>query len=195
MDQDHNQDQTKRLIIRPFRDDATDTAAAFNILSNETVNQFLPWFPVQSALAARAMVHDTQQPRRHMSWYAVCLKTDDIPIGYVTVADTKSQDLGYGLLPAYWNQGIITEAAAKVIQLEWVYGRGWLTATHDVHNPASGRVMQKLGMIYQYTYQELTEPKHAYVNFRMYQINLAQKDAPIYEGYWAQSTVHYIEDL
>lgn len=187
--------QTKRLIIRDFRDDGRDIAALFNLLSNEEMNQFLPWLPVQSAAEAVALFDESSRAPRAMAWYAVCLQTDDIPIGYVTIADTPAQDLGYGLLPEYWNRGIITEAAAEVIKLQQALGRSFLTATHDVHNPASGRVMQKLGMTYQYTYQELTEPKHTYVNFRLYQLNLCQKDAPVYEGYWAQSAVRYIEDL
>lgn len=49
-----------------------------------------------------------------------------IPIGYVSIID---YDLGYGLLPEYWNKGIITESCRKVI--DTVQDTlPFLTATH-----------------------------------------------------------------
>ena len=39
-------------------------------------------------------------------------------------------------------------------------GIPYITATHDVNNPRSGKVMQTLGMKYQYSYEELWQPKN-----------------------------------
>ena len=50
-------------------------------------------------------------------------------------------------------------------------GIPYITATHDVNNPRSGKVMQALGMKYQYSYEELWQPKNFLVTFRMYQLN------------------------
>lgn len=48
----------------------------------------------------------------------------------------------------------------------------YLTATHDVLNPASGRVMQKCGMRYIHSYREHWMPKDIDVVFRLYQYDL-----------------------
>jgi len=56
-------------------------------------------------------------------------------------------DLGYFILPAYWNRGITTEAAAAVIRhaFEQV-GVDTITAGCFSANSGSERVMQKCGM-------------------------------------------------
>ncbi|MFQ9917752.1 MAG: GNAT family N-acetyltransferase [Flavonifractor plautii] len=38
--------------------------------------------------------------------YAICLKEDDIPIGYIKVDLDESHDLGYGLRHEFWHRGI-----------------------------------------------------------------------------------------
>lgn len=53
--------------------------------------------------------------------------------------------------------------------------------------------MQKIGMRYQYTYEELWQQKNIRVFFRMYQLNLDGKHDRIYMGYWNQSNVRFIE--
>ena len=68
----------------------------------------------------------------------------------------------------------------------------YITATHDVNNPRSGAVMQKLGMKYQYSYREQWQPKNFPVVFRMYQLNLDGKDR-VYRAYWEQYP-HFVEE-
>lgn len=48
--------------------------------------------------------------------YAICLKDDNYPIGYVNVDTHDSYDLGYGLRKEFWHKGIITEACRAVIE-------------------------------------------------------------------------------
>lgn len=72
-------------------------------------------------------------------------------------------------------------------------GIPYLTATHDVKNPRSGRVMQQLGMRYQYSYEELWQPKNQLVLFRMYQLNLDGAEGRVFRRYWEQSAVHFVE--
>ena len=79
--------------------------------------------------------------------YAVCLKNDDTPVGYINADSSASHDLGYGPKKEYWNRGIITEAGkALIAQIRKDGIFPFLTATHDVNNTASGKVMKKLGM-------------------------------------------------
>ena len=73
-------------------------------------------------------------------------------------------------------------------------GLPYITATHDVRNPRSGAVMKRLGMKYQYSYEEQWQPKNIPVTFRMYQLNLDGKENRVYRRYWDISSVHFIEE-
>ena len=73
-------------------------------------------------------------------------------------------------------------------------GFPYLTATHDVENPHSGDVMRKLGMQYEYTYEEQWQPKNTMVTFRLYQLNFDNSNIRRYDKYWIVSKVHYIEE-
>ena len=72
-------------------------------------------------------------------------------------------------------------------------GVPYITATHDVNNPRSGGVMKQLGMGYQYSYQELWQPKNILVTFRLYQLNLDGNEERVYKKYWDASAVHFRE--
>jgi ribosomal-protein-alanine N-acetyltransferase len=68
-------------------------------------------------------------------------------IGLIITAADRRAELGYWIGRPYWNRGYATEAGRAVLE----YGFGPLglhriMARHLARNPASGRVMQKLGM-------------------------------------------------
>ena len=174
--------ETQRLILRRFTQD--DARALYQILSDEEVNTFLPMFPLKTMEEANAYIQkqylDTyQEPFGYR--YAVCLKTDHIPIGYVQVSSSESHDFGYGLRKDFWHKGIITEAGRAVVEELRNSGMPFITATHDIKNPRSGEVMKKLGMIYQYSYEEQWQPKNIPVTFRMYQLNFDGKNDRVYK--------------
>ena len=187
--------ETERLILRRFTEDDLDAILA--IFGDADINRFLPWFPVKTLEEARAF-YDHRFASRYREGescaWAVCLKEDNVPIGYVWASTEDSHDLGYGLRRAWWGQGMITEAARAVIDRMRQEGIPWVTATHDVNNPRSGRVMQRLGMRYCYTYLEQWQPKDIPVHFRMYQLNLDGNEDRIYRRYWDMYPVHFVED-
>ena len=125
--------------------------------------------------------------------YAICLKTDNLPIGYVNVSMDNSHDLGYGLRKEFWHNGIVTEACKAVIGQLKKDGLLYVTATHDVKNTRSGGVMKQLGMSYKYSYKEQWQPKDILVTFRMYQLNFDGQDDRVYKKYWDNYEVHFIE--
>ncbi len=53
--------------------------------------------------------------------------------------------------------------------------------------------MKQVGMRYQYSYEEQWQPKDILVTFRMYQLNFDERDKSIFQKYWENSTVHFIE--
>lgn len=184
---------TPRLLLRRFTPD--DTPAMWELLQDEEVNTFLPWFPVKTLEEARQHLQErylSQYSRAQSYHYAVCLRETGQLIGYANVSDTEARDLGYGFRKEFWHQGFATEAARAILEQLRRDGVPYITATHDVNNPHSGAVMRKLGMQYQYSYEEQWQPKDILVTFRMYQLNLDGKDR-VYRAYWEQYP-HFVEE-
>ena len=98
-----------------------------------------------------------------------------MPIGYLHVDLGEAHDLGCGLLEEYRHRGLMTEAGRALIDRLRTDGLPFVSATHDVNNPASGRVMARLGMTYRYSYLEQWHPKDPPVVFRLYQLNLERR--------------------
>lgn len=186
--------ETERLILRRFKD--ADLDALFQIYSDEEVNTYLPWFPLHSMEEARTFFEERYrepyaQPRGYR--FAICLRSDNIPIGYVHVDTGESHDFGYGLRREFWHRGIATEAGRAVLAQLKKDGVPYITATHDVKNPRSGGVMRQLGMRYEYSYEEQWQPKDFPVTFRMYQLNLDGQTERVYQKYWDASPVRFRE--
>lgn len=184
---------TPRLLLRRFTPD--DTPAMWELLQDEEVNTFLPWFPVKTLEEVRQHLQErylSQYSRAQSYHYAVCLRETGQLIGYANVSDTEARDLGYGFRKEFWHQGFATEAARAILEQLRRDGVPYITATHDVNNPHSGAVMRKLGMQYQYSYREQWQPKNILVTFRMYQLNLDGKDR-VYRAYWEQYP-HFVEE-
>lgn len=186
--------ETERLILRKFIEN--DIEAMYRIYSDKEVNKFLPWFPLENLEETRLFFKERYaskyaQPQAYA--YAVCLKKDNIPIGYINVDMEEHHDFGYGLRKEFWHQGIITEAGKAVVAQVKKDGIPYITATHDRNNPRSGNVMKNIGMKYQYSYEEQWQPKDILVTFRMYQLNFDEQKDRVYMKYWNNSNVHFIE--
>ena len=156
----------------------------------------MPWFPLKSIEEAQSFFEtryaaDYERPQAYA--YAICLKEDNCPIGYIKVDMEESHDLGYGLRKEFWHRGIVTEAGKAVTAQVKKDGIPYVTATHDVNNPRSGRVMRRLGMKYQYSYEEQWQPKDFLVTFRMYQLNFDERDRSVFKKYWDNAAVRFVE--
>ena len=154
--QQHPPLETERLMLRAFTDE--DLNALQTIYGDEEANTYLPWFPIKNLTEAKKFFEEhyvqsnqnfsvstpgpqttalLARPATADYKYAVCLKSDNVPIGYVNVTMTESHDLGYGLRKEFWHQGITTEACKAVIAQLKKDGVPYITATHDVNNPVS----------------------------------------------------------
>ena len=185
---------TKRLILRKFTE--KDIEALFLILQDKEVNRFLPWFPVESLAEARQFYekrYASKYANQQAYAYAVCLREDNYPVGYIGIDMKEPYDLGYGLCKEFWHKGIATEAGRAVIEQVKKDGLPYITATHDRNNPRSGGVMRNIGMKYQYSYGEQWQPKNIPVIFRLYQLNLDDNKDRVCQKYWYSSSVHFIE--
>lgn len=184
---------TNRLCLRPFSEE--DAEAAFFLFGDQTTNTFLPWFPVVSLAEARDFLVQRFILPDTGYRYAVCLREKNALIGYICLSGDENRDLGYGFHHMFWNRGFATEAGAALIEQAKKDRIPYITATHDLRNLGSGRVMQKLHMTYQYSYVEHWQPKNMEVTFRMYQRNLDGQDERVYQKYWKKYPQHFIERI
>ena len=187
--------ETKRLILRKFN--LNDYGALFDLLSDEKTNIFLPWFTLKTSPEVKAFYKERieKEYKRGGYYFAICLKENNIPIGYINMSKNDAHDVGYALKSEYWNQGITKEAAKAFLSFLKEEGVNFVTATHDINNPNSGKVMKSVGMKYCYSYKERWLPKHKIVIFRMYQMNFDSRNDLIYDKYWHDSEVHFVEDI
>lgn len=187
--------ETERLILRKFTEDDLD--ALYEIYSDRDVNKFLPWFPLENEGEVKSLFEEKyaavySEPQGYA--YAICLRSDNYPIGYIKVDVSDSYDLGYGLRKEFWHKGIVSEAAQALVEQLKKDGIPYITATHDINNPRSGGVMKRIGMEYKYSYEELWQPKNFLVTFRMYQLNLDGNKDRIYKKYWNTYEKHFVEE-
>jgi len=57
--------------------------------------------------------------------YAICLKENDFPVGYIKVDMEEHHDFGYGLRKEFWQKGIATEAGKAVVEQVKKDGLQW----------------------------------------------------------------------
>ena len=164
--------ETERLILRKLEETPDDLNAMFAILSDREANTFLPWYPAENLDDVRRHVRERyfdQYAAPAGYRYVICLKSDNIPVGYVGMSNDDSRDFGYGLRSGFQHRGIATEAARAVTERIRAAGYSYITATHDVNNPRSGEVMPRQGMRNRNTYKQQWHHKKIHVTFRMNQ--------------------------
>lgn len=95
----------------------------------------------------------THQPKfdaHELVTFALALREDDRLVGAISLKLNRDFDwaeLGYWIGRPYWNRGYWTEAATAAIAYGFEsLGLNRIHANHLARNPASGRVMQKVGM-------------------------------------------------
>lgn len=137
--------ETDRLILRPVV--LADAADMHEYASDEETTRYV--FPRHVSLAiTRAVIADYFMSKP-LGKYAVVLKETGKMIGTTELkhAEQPTAELGYALNKAYWGQGIAAEAASALVALSFdKLGMIRVAALHDVRNPNSGRVMEKIGM-------------------------------------------------
>ena len=146
--------ETERLILRPM--EIEDAEAAFrNWTSDKEVAKFMRWTVHENVDVTKAWIQSEVDFLEHDGIYNfgfVLKETGELigSGGLVFKEDKNMYELGYNIMKKYWNQGLTTEASKKIIE----FGIQELKQTkffccHAKDNPASGRVMMKVGFKYQ----------------------------------------------
>ena len=142
--------QTPRLLLRRFTMD--DAQAMFDLWCNDPqVTRFLSWGPHGTIDNTKRLLKSWRQRYEDTMFYNWCIEFEGLPIGGIDLIMRSEKslraELGYCLSNRYKGRGIVTEAACAVLTYAFeTVGLHKICAKHDVENPASGRIMQKLGM-------------------------------------------------
>ena len=143
--------ETKRILLRPFElsdGPRVKELAGDKAIADTTLN--IP-HPYQDGMAEEWIL--TRQSKFQAGESVNCaiiLKSIQELIGAIGLIIDKRfnrAELGYWIAKEYWNQGYCTEASKAILKygfLELDLHR--ITATHIISNPASGKVMEKIGM-------------------------------------------------
>jgi len=171
--------RSERLFLRPaFPEDAREI---YEGICDAGVVQMLaraPWpYRLADAEEFCALPADSQAPR-----FVITLpEAKGAPIvggvGFHPNADGIG--LGYWIARNHWGRGYATEAARGALAVGRALGLGRVTAGHYLDNPASGRVLRKLG------FRETGEVRPAFcqarggelVLSRRYALELAEAEA------------------
>jgi len=138
--------RTERLLLRPGW--AEDAPALAQAIADETIVRNLasaPWpFSLRDAEAYLAAPRDPVLPSM-----LIFERTGGEPrlVGSCGLGRRPSGnvELGYWIARPHWNRGFATEAGEALVGIARALGLSRLEASHFLDNPASGRVLEKLG--------------------------------------------------
>ena len=153
--------KTARLTLRPIS--LTDLEAMFNYASSENVARYVTWEPHKSLDATKEFVELI------LNGYEQKLIGT---IDFVSINSThKFAEIGYVLSEAYWNNGITTEAAKKLIDFGFnELGLVRIQARCFEENIGSQKVMEKSGMLFEGILRKSMFVKGNHQNVKMYAI-------------------------
>jgi [ribosomal protein S5]-alanine N-acetyltransferase len=166
---------TKRLVLRPFS--LADGPAVYDLVrAREIADTTLAIpHPYEDGMAETWIAtHQEGFDKGGAVHFAITLRESGELVGAVGVvikAEHNCAEIGYWVGVPYWGRGYCTEAVAAVLgygfeerDLNRIY------AYHFKRNPASGRVMQKNGMVYEGCLRQHVRKWDAYEDLMEYGI-------------------------
>lgn len=143
--------ETERLILRPF--EHSDAVKVSDLAGDPQIyqtTQAIP-HPYEVAMAERWIASLPQQFATGAGiTFAIQRKEDNALVGSVALiitAEHRKGNIGYWIGVPYWGNGYCSEAAEAVVRFGFEkLSLHKIYAGHMESNPASGRVMQKIGM-------------------------------------------------
>jgi RimJ/RimL family protein N-acetyltransferase len=142
---------TERLLLRPFR--LTDASTVQKLAGDRAIADTtlsIP-HPYENGVAeAWIRTHPKHLAENASLTYAITRKNETSVIGAIGLAlhpDHALAEMGYWIGKSYWGQGYCTDAAKQMVQHGFeTLQLNRIFARHLSRNPASGRVMVKVGM-------------------------------------------------
>ncbi len=136
--------RSERLLLRPIWPE--DWQSVFKGIADEGVVRNLaraPW-PYREQ-DARNFVQSSIDPL--FPRFLITRAKDAVTIGCIGIdpMETGEVELGYWIARPYWRQGFATEAGRAALKVAAALGHKHVHASHFLDNPASGKVLRKLG--------------------------------------------------
>ena len=141
---------TERLTLRSFN--PGDAAAVQRLAGNYNVSKStlnIP-HPYENGMAEEWIsTHEKAWESKTGLVYAITLSNTNQLVGAISLHDIDDSqgELGYWIGEPYWGKGYCTEAARAFVEFLFEnLGLSIIHAEHLTSNPASGRVMENIGM-------------------------------------------------
>ncbi len=173
--------ETERLILRPFE---PGDAPRVKLLAGDrdiaamTLN--VP-HPYEDGMAEKWIgSHRERFESDEGVVFAITLKPSGEligSIGFILRLEHETGELGYWIGKPYWGHGYCTEAARAALRFAFTEGGlNRIHACHFHHNPASGRVLQKLGMKHKGSLRQQVKKWGQFVDNELYSILRSEFD-------------------
>ena len=166
---------TPRLILRKIQ--MSDAADIYEYSRDPQVSRHVLWEAHHSIHDSRGYIRYIHRQYRNgdpSSWGITLRSNGKLigTIGYMWWNETnRSAEVGYSLSRAYWNQGYMTEALREVIRFGFEeMNLNRIEAQHELTNPASGKVMEKVGMRQEGVLRSRLYNKGRFVDVALYAI-------------------------
>jgi RimJ/RimL family protein N-acetyltransferase len=152
--------ETQRLILRELTPD--DAQFAFDLNSDHDVLKYTGDEPFDSVEEARSFLENYSDYHRNgFGRWGVVLKETGKLIGWCGLKrdrETQEVDLGYRFFQESWNKGFATEASVACLEIgKTKFGLEHIVARARKENPASYKVMEKLGFSFEKDFLEDSE--------------------------------------
>lgn len=144
--------RSERLLLRPVWPE--DWQGVLSGIADEGVVRNLasaPWpYREQDARAFTAMPIDPLSPR-----FLITRARDAQVVGCIGIDPPPAEDgenagtieVGYWIARPHWGQGYASEAGRAILSIARTLGYKRVIASHFLDNPASGKVLEKLGFV------------------------------------------------
>jgi len=146
--------ETERLILRGFRnEDASEVQRLAGDKAVASTTLRIP-HPYEDGVAEKWIgTHREEFEQGKLVNFAITSREQGHLIGAIGLTINKEHEnaeLGYWIGKTYWNNGYCTEAAKAILRYGFeVLGLNRIHAHHFKRNPASGRVLRAIGILYE----------------------------------------------
>lgn len=166
--------ETERLILRPFQ--LSDAKTVQHLAGNKEITSrtgMIP-YPYPDGLAESWIQgHPTGFANGTEVVCAITLKGNGELVGCMSLAGISKKhqkgEIAYWVAVDHWGKGYCTEAGQVLVKYAFEQLKlNKITSRHKVTNPASGKVMQKLGMSYEGTLRQEMFSEGVFVDLAVY---------------------------
>ncbi len=151
---------TQRLLLRKIL--VTDAQAVYELRTNKQVMQFIDKEPLKNLDEATALVNRIIKDFDDNNGITLCICLPENPhqlIGTIGLwrieKENHRAEIGYMLLPQYWNKGFMQEAVKAVIEYGFTQMKlHSIMANINPHNAASAALLEKTNFVREAYFKE-----------------------------------------